>query len=250
MAHEKVVVENLSIRFRFPVDQTKTAKAKTHELANFIFFKKKPRYFMALSDVNFTVNDGDIIGIIGPNGSGKTTLLRAISGIYSPDEGTVDCFGRVSTLLSLGTGFDNNLSGIDNILLHGLIIGMPLQEIQKQIPLIVEFADIGEHIHVPMKYYSNGMISRVSFSVVLAMKPDILLIDEVFSVGDLAFQQKSQKAMEELLSETSCQLIVTHSLAFVRKHCNRAIYIRSGRLLMDGSPDEVVSKYERDSQGL
>jgi ABC-type polysaccharide/polyol phosphate transport system ATPase subunit len=250
MAREKVMVENLSIRFRFPVDQTKTVKAKTHEFVNRFFFKKKPRYFMALSDVNFTVYDGDIIGIIGPNGSGKTTLLRAISGIYLPDEGTVDCFGRVSTLLSLGTGFDNNLSGIDNILLHGLIIGMSLEEIERQIPLIVEFADIGEHIHVPMKYYSNGMISRVSFSVVLAMKPDILLIDEVFSVGDLAFQQKSQKAMGELLSETSCQLIVTHSLALVREHCNRAIYIRSGRLLMDGSPDEVVSKYERDSQRL
>jgi len=148
----------------------------------------------------------------------------------------------------LGTGFDNNLSGIENIRLNGLTLGMSLGEIESKISTIVDFADIGDHIHGPMKHYSNGMISRLSFSIVLAMQPDILLIDEVFAVGDLAFQKKSQSAMNDLLDKSFCQIIVTHSLPFVRQHCNRAIYLCNGRVIMDGDPDAVVSRYERDSQ--
>jgi ABC-type polysaccharide/polyol phosphate transport system ATPase subunit len=230
------------------VDQTKTLKAKAHALAQRLITKKKPRYFTALSDVNMVVCDGDIIGVIGPNGSGKTTLLRAISGIYYPDSGSVKCNGEISTLLSLGTGFDNSLSGIENIRLNGLTLGMSLAEIESKISRIVEFADIGDHIYGPMKHYSNGMISRLSFSIVLAMQPDILLIDEVFAVGDLAFQQKSQSAMNDLLDRSICQIIVTHNLSFVRQHCNRAVYLRNGRVIMDADPDEVTTRYKQDSK--
>lgn len=248
MTQKRIIIENLSIRFRYPVDQTKTLKAKAREFVQRFVSQKKPRYFWALSEVNIVVGDGDIIGVIGPNGSGKTTLLRAISGIYYPDSGEVKSYGDISTLLSLGTGFDNNLSGIENIRLNGLTLGMSLADIESKISSIVEFADIGDHIYGPMKHYSNGMISRLSFSIVLAMQPDILLIDEVFAVGDLAFQKKSQSAMNDLLDRSICQIIVTHSLPFVRQHCNRAIYLRNGRVILDGDPDEVVSRYEGDSQ--
>ena len=126
------------------------------------------------------------------------------------------------------------------------MLGKRRREIDKSIPTILEFADLGDHIHKPMKYYSSGMISRVSFAIVLAMKPDILLIDEVLSVGDLQFRQKSEQAMKDLLVQSACQLIVTHNLAFVREHCNRAVYMRAGQIVADGDPEEIVSIYESE----
>jgi len=242
----KVRIQDLSIRFRLSYDKTWNFTDKVAQVSKKLITGVKPRYFVALEDINLEVRQGEIVGIIGPNGSGKSTLLRAISGIYHPDQGTVDKNGRISTLLSLGTGFDNNLTGLDNIRLNGLIIGMHLEEIEQQISQIVNFADIGDHINQPMKYYSSGMISRLSFAIVLAMKPDILLIDEIFSVGDLAFQAKSEKAMHELLEKASCQLIVTHSLSMVERHCNRALYIRGGRIVLDDEPDKVVARYKRE----
>lgn len=246
MAAPKIIVEHVRIRFRLSYDRAYTLYAKAAEIGQRLLRKKEPRFFTALEDVSLTVNDGEIVGVIGPNGCGKTTLLRTICGIYHPDSGSVDCRGRVSTLLSLGTGFDNKLSGLDNIRLNGLLLGMSMREIEAKIPMIVEFADIGDHIRLPMKYYSSGMISRVGFAIVLAMQPDVLLIDEVFSVGDLQFQQKSERAIHELLSRASCQVIVSHNLGFIREHCSRAVYIRQGRIVRDGQPDEVVTLYEKE----
>ncbi len=247
MTAPKVELNGVMVRFRLSYDKTWTLLDKAVEVGNRLVRKRKPRFFTALEDASLTINEGEIVGIIGPNGSGKTTLLRTISGIYHPDAGSVTCRGRISTLLSLGTGFDNRLTGLDNIRLNGLLIGISMKEIEDKIPMIAEFADIGDHIHTPMKYYSSGMISRVSFAIVVAMRPDILLIDEVFSVGDLAFQRKSQKAMHELLSRASCQLIVSHNLSLIREHCNRVIYLESGHIVVDGAPEEAVAAYEKDS---
>lgn len=243
----RLEVDNLTIRFRLSHDKTWTLAQKAQEFARRLLRGQELGHFTAVDDVSLRVAEGDIVGVIGPNGCGKTTLLRAIAGIYWPDGGAVRRHGRVSTLLSLGTGFDNRSNGLDNIRLNGLIMGMSDQEIDARIPEIVAFADIGEHIYKPMKYYSNGMISRVSFAIVLAMQPDILLIDEVFSVGDLEFQKKSESAMHKLLSKAACQVIVTHNLHFVRSHCNRALYLRNGKVIADGTPVEVVRQYERDS---
>ncbi len=244
----KIRVRDLQIRFRLSYDKIWTLQDKAFEMVRRVTRKYTPRYFTALKDINLEIGQGEIVGLIGPNGCGKTTLLRSICGIYTPDAGSVERFGRVSTLLSLGTGFDNRLNGYDNIRLNGLIMGMTEEEIEARIPAIAEFADIGEHIHQPMKYYSSGMISRVSFAIVLSMQPDILLIDEVLSVGDLEFQRKSEKAMHELLSQANCQVIVTHSLGFVREHCTRAVYMRSGAIVADGPPDEIVDQYERETK--
>lgn len=240
-----IQIQDLIVRFLLATDKTYSLKEIAANFVRGVKFKKQVHYHEALSKVNLTIYEGDIIGIIGPNGCGKTTLLKAISGIYHPDEGSVQCFGQVSSLLSLGTGFNNELNGIDNIRLNGLTLGMPLRQIEEKIPQIIQFADIGEYIYMPMKYYSSGMISRLSFSIILSMQPDILLIDEIFSVGDLAFQKKSEKALHNILSRTRCQLIVTHSLSLVREHCNRAIFMQSGAVVMDGNPNDVVDEYER-----
>jgi teichoic acid transport system ATP-binding protein len=248
MTATKVILDDVMVRFRMSYDRTTTFAAKAREVGRRLVRGEGPRYFEALKGISLEVRQGDIVGVIGPNGSGKSTLLRTIGGIYHPDRGRVETFGKVSTLLSLGTGFDNRLSGIDNIRMNGLILGLPKRELEAKIPMIEEFAEIGDHMRVPMKYYSSGMISRVSFSIVLAMQPDILLIDEVFSVGDLQFQRKSARALHELLGQASCQVIVTHNLEFVKKHCNRAVYVRSGRVLADGDPSEIVRRYARDAQ--
>ena len=200
MQPESILIKDLTVQFALSCDRTYTLKERIANLLRNGRKKEEIRYHVALSNVDLTIYQGDIVGVIGPNGCGKTTLLRTISGIYYPDRGSVQCLGRISSLLSLGSGFNNELNGIDNIRLNGLTIGMPLSEIEEKIPQIVKFADIGEYIEMPMKYYSSGMISRLSFSIVLSMQPDILLIDEIFSVGDLAFQRKSEKALHDLLS--------------------------------------------------
>ncbi len=248
MEHTRIHAEKVSIRFRLYYERSLTLRKAASRLISRSFQADKAKYYTALDDVSFKAHDGDIIGIIGPNGGGKSTLLRCVSGIYHPDAGEVRTNGVISMLLSLGTGFDNNLSGLDNIRLNGLIMGMSPEEIDAQVEQIADFAEIGEYINVPMHYYSSGMISRLSFSIVLAMHPDILVIDEVFSVGDLAFQKKSERAMHTLLSRASCQLIVTHNLQLARNHCNRVLYINQGRLIADGDPQTVVDQYKSDMQ--
>jgi ABC-type polysaccharide/polyol phosphate transport system ATPase subunit len=244
---ERIIVNNATLRFKVYYDKSYTIKGKVARMVKYIIFNKKPEYHTALSNINITIKEGDIVGLVGPNGSGKTTLLRVISGIYHPDEGNVTRKGKISTLLTLGTGFDNKLNGIDNIRLNGLTIGMSTKEIDEKIQQIMDFAELGKHIYKPMKYYSSGMISRLSFAIVLSMQPDILLIDEILSVGDLAFVKKSEKAMHELLSKSSCQVIATHNMSLVREHCNRAIYIKNGYIRVDGTPEEAIGIYTKES---
>lgn len=245
MPAAKVILDDVTVRFRMSLVGASLGE-RLREVGHRLATGGGTRHFEALKGVSLQIREGDIVGVIGPNGSGKSTLLRTIGGIYRPDLGSVETFGTVSTLLSLGTGFDNRLSGLDNIRMNGLILGVPKDELEAKIAMIEEFAEIGEHIRMPMKYYSSGMISRLSFSIVLAMQPDILLLDEVFSVGDIQFQRKGARAMHELLGRAACQVIVTHNLDFVRKHCNRAIYVRGGSLEEDGSPATVVPRYVRD----
>ena len=244
---ERIAVEDLTVRFRFYTERNTTLAARAVELGRRVLGQHRPREFKALSDISFSADDGDIIGIIGPNGAGKTTLLRTICGIYSPDAGSVRTQGRISMLLSLGTGFDNNLSGIENIRLNGLLMGMSAPEIEARIPEIADFAGLGDYLHSPLHYYSTGMISRLSFSIVVAIQPEILVIDEVFSVGDLAFQKKSERAMHELMTKAVCQVIVSHNLDFILGHCNKALYLKGGRLKAIGDPDAIVARYRRDS---
>lgn len=205
------------------------------------------RWHDALRHVDLEIGEGDVVGVIGRNGSGKTTLLRVIGGMLAPNSGLVDVQGRVSALLSIGAGADLQLSGRENIRFQGLLHGFGHERIDALVPQIEEFAELGEFLDVPLKFYSNGMISRLGFAIVLALEPDILLIDEVLSVGDLAFRRKAESAMDELLSRARCQVIVTHDLSLVREHCTLGMLLEGGRIAAFGDPNEIVDRYEEMS---
>ena len=243
--HPRVRLENVSVRFRMSYDKTYSMRATLGELKRRMFDHWRPTEFVALDGVSVEIGEGEVLGVIGPNGSGKTTLLRTIMGIYQPDEGRVQVQGRVSAVLALGTGFDLSLSGIDNVRLNGMMLGHSLEEINRKLPAILEFADIGDFVNTPMKYYSTGMVSRLSFATVVAMEPDILLVDEMLSVGDLAFAEKSARAMRSMLEQASCQVIVSHDLDTIERICTRSIWMLGGRIEADGSPREVRQEYER-----
>lgn len=239
----RVRLENVTLRFRTYREQSPSIAGALYQTARSLLRPRKIGWYTALDSVSVTLHEGETVGIIGPNGGGKTTLLRVVSGIYPPDEGYVETQGSISNLLSLGTGFDNRLSGLENIRLNCLVMGLSMDEIDRLTEQIVDFAEIGPRVHLPLRYYSSGMISRLSFATVLALQPDILLIDEVFSVGDLSFKERSEAAMRDLMARASCQLVVTHNLSYVRNECTRALFIEGGRIVADGEPRDVVKEY-------
>ena len=245
----RIRLRDVSVRFRLAYDRQRGVRSLC---AAFLRGRRlEPRrWHAALEAVDFELSEGDVVGVIGRNGSGKTTLLRVIGGMLAPNQGSVEVEGRVSSLLSIGAGADLRSSGRENIRFQGLLHGLGSSEIEEIVPRIAEFAELGEFLDVPMQYYSNGMISRLGFAIVLALDPDILLIDEILSVGDLAFRRKAESAMEELLSKARCQVLVTHDLALVRGHCNRCLMLEGGRVEAFGDPDEVVDRYEEMSAAI
>lgn len=202
----------------------------------------------AVKDVSFTIEKGDIVGLIGKNGSGKTTLLRCIAGIFSADEGNVDLFGNTVALLSIGVGFQVQLSGYDNIFLSGMLMGYTKEQIEKRVDEIIAFSELGESIYMPVKSYSSGMYSRLAFSITATLESDILLIDEVFSVGDAVFKKKSMDRMREIISEKNrTVVIVSHAMDTIKRFCNKAIWIESGKMIMMGDADPVIEAYENST---
>jgi ABC-type polysaccharide/polyol phosphate transport system ATPase subunit len=201
------------------------------------------RDFYALHDVAFTVRPGEATGIIGRNGSGKSTLLQLIAGTLTPTSGRVDVRGRVSALLELGSGFNPDFTGRENVFLNGSIFGLSKAEMQAKFDEIAAFADIGDFIEQPVKTYSSGMMVRLAFAVGLAVQPDILIIDEALSVGDVFFQQKCFKKLHEVLESGVTLLFVSHDMEAVRNLCEQVILLDQGRINFLGAPDETVSRY-------
>ncbi len=201
--------------------------------------------FWALNDVSFTVGVGDVVGIIGPNGAGKSTLLKILSRITPPTNGYIELDGRVSSLLEVGTGFHPELTGRENIFLNGAILGMLREEIRRKFDAIVAFAELDRFIDTPVKHYSSGMYVRLAFSVAAHLEPEILIIDEVLSVGDLHFRNRCLGRMRDMREQGRTVLFVSHDLTSVRQLCNRAILLRAGRVSMEGTPDEVTRTYEQ-----
>ncbi|QEH37849.1 Teichoic acids export ATP-binding protein TagH [Aquisphaera giovannonii] len=202
----------------------------------------------ALRDVSFEVQPGEAIGIIGRNGAGKSTLLKILSQITEPTEGGVTLEGRLGSLLEVGTGFHPELTGRENIFLNGAILGMPRKEIMRKYDAIVEFSEIGKFIDTPVKRYSSGMYVKLAFSVAAHMEPDILLIDEVLSVGDLAFQRKCLDHAKRLKRRNTTLLFVSHNMFSIKAMCDRAIFLSEGRVVSDGATDGVIEEYERESR--
>lgn len=203
--------------------------------------------FWALRDLNFEVKEGEVVGIIGHNGAGKSTLCKALTKILAPDEGTLEVRGETSSLLGYGTGFNHQLTGRDNIFLNGMLLGIPKERVEEKYDEIVEFSGIKRAIDKPVKEYSSGMRSRLGFSIAAVLQPDIFIIDEALSTGDLAFRQKATERIQQMMERAKAVIIVTHSMRFVEMVCTRAIWIEKGRIIFDGPAEEAVEKYRAAS---
>lgn len=207
------------------------------------FRKKYHRDFYALNNISFELRKGECLGIIGKNGMGKSTLLKLIAHIIEPSSGTIQVNGTVSALLELGTGFNPEFTGLENIYFYGTILGFKKNEIEGKVKEIVDFADIGEFINQPVKTYSSGMFVRLAFAVQTSLKPDILLVDEVLSVGDIFFQQKCHARIEELMSAGSSLILVSHDMSLIEKYSKQVLLLDHGKCLFQGDPHKAVHLY-------
>ena len=205
--------------------------------------KEYAKKYYALDDISFDVHAGEIVGIVGRNGSGKSTILKILTGVLSPSEGEVSIDGKIAALLELGAGFNMEYTGMKNIYLNATMMHISKEEIEKKIPDILKFADIGDFINQPVKTYSSGMFVRLAFAVAINVDPDILIVDEALAVGDVRFQLKCMDKFNEFIKEGKTILFVTHDVNAVKRFCNRAIWLNAGKLIMDGNTDEVTDRY-------
>lgn len=205
---------------------------------------KKADVVKAVDDISFQVKQGEILGIVGRNGSGKTTLLRSVAGIFQPDEGDIDTKGNRVSLMAIGIGFNPNNTGRENIVKSGLLLGCKIDYIKKHMDEIIEFSELGDFIDRPVRTYSSGMYSKLSFAVTAILDTDIMLVDEVLSVGDERFRKKSFKKMEELMESHRTVLIVSHATDTLKKFCNRVLWIDNGKFIEMGETEDVLKKYD------
>lgn len=219
----------------------------TDRLKESLGISKKKRYkeHYALNHVSFEVRKGETVGIIGTNGSGKSTILKIITGVLSPTEGNIEINGRVSALLELGAGFNTEYTGIENVYLNGTMIGFSKEEIDAKLDDILKFADIGDFVNQPVKTYSSGMFVRLAFAVAINIEPEILIVDEALSVGDVFFQAKCFKKFEEFKEQGKTILFVSHDTGSIQKYCDRVILLNKGDKIMEGSPKKVVDAYKK-----
>jgi homopolymeric O-antigen transport system ATP-binding protein len=225
-----------------------TKKTTLRQTFTNMFGGEGPAKFWALRDVSFRLEHGESLAVIGPNGAGKSTLLQTLAGIIVPSAGSVDVRGSVSSLLTLGAGFDQELNGLDNIRLAGAFMGIEHREIEERLTRIVEFADIGQFIEAPIKTYSSGMRARLGFAIATSVDPDILLLDEVLATGDQTFRAKSKARVLELVKAAKAIVLVTHDMAWVTEYCNRAMLIEKGHVILEGNPADVVALHEEHSE--
>ncbi len=224
------------------------SREKVDNLKEFVIKKinRKISYkdFWALKDVSFTVDRGDRVGILGLNGAGKSTLLKIIAGVLKPTEGTITTKGSIAPLLELGAGFDLQYTGAENIYLYGAVLGYSKEFIRDKFDEIVEFSELGEFINVPVKNYSSGMRSRLGFSIATVVDPDILILDEVFAVGDAKFRKKSEKKIKSMFKQGVTVLFVSHSIDQVKTICNKAILLEKGTIIAQGNSEDICAIYE------
>lgn len=242
MSETVLKVENVSVKYRL-------TEQKVDDLKDYLIklFKRELRYkeFLALDNVSFTLNKGDRLAIMGMNGAGKSTLLKVIAGVLKASEGTVTKRGKVVPLLELGAGFDMQYTGSENIYLYGAMLGYSKAFLDEKYAEIVEFAELGDFINVPLKNYSSGMKARLGFSIATIVEPDILILDEVLSVGDAKFRKKSEKKIMDMFDKGVTVLFVSHNETQVKKLCTKGILLEHGKMTAYGTVDEVLEKYKR-----
>ncbi|MGG2198122.1 MULTISPECIES: ABC transporter ATP-binding protein [Paenibacillus] len=235
---ESISVENITKVYKLYEKQNDRFKESLNP-----FRKKYHKEFYALDKVSFSINKGEIIGIIGKNGSGKSTILKIITGVLSPTSGSVQVNGNISALLELGAGFNTEYTGIENIYLNGMMLGYTREEMDQKIGKILEFADIGDFVYQPVKSYSSGMFARLAFSVAINVDPEILIVDEALAVGDLKFQLKCMDKFNEFRDQGKTILFVSHDINSIKRYCNRVIWINEGKLIAQGNTETICDRY-------
>ena len=241
MAKTVVQIEHASVRYNLATQKQRGLKDYVKAIMQRkLLFQE----FIALKDVNITVHHGESWGFVGKNGSGKSTLLKLITGILRPYEGTVSVHASIAPLLELGAGFDPELTGRENIMMNGLILGMSEKDIRSRFDEIVDFAELKDFLDVPLKNYSSGMKSRLGFSIATSARADILIADEVLATGDRAFQAKCERRMQELLKDGTTLLFVSHSADAVKRMCSKALWLNEGQAMMQGEAAEVLAAYD------
>jgi ABC-type polysaccharide/polyol phosphate transport system ATPase subunit len=237
-------VEGLGVRYSLRFTRKTTVR---QSLTRRVRRESDETDFWALRDVSFKVVHGESLAVIGPNGAGKSTLLQVLAGIITPSAGVVEVDGHISSLLTLGAGFDGDLSGRDNIRLAGAFMGLDHRWVDERLPSIVDYADLGPFIDAPIKTYSSGMRARLGFAIATSVEPDILLLDEVLSTGDAAFRAKSKARVLELVRQAKAIVLVTHDMGWVTEYCNKAMLLEKGRIVAEGDPAEVVRVHQEHS---
>ncbi|MBU9724621.1 ABC transporter ATP-binding protein [Diplocloster modestus] len=220
-----------------PIERLKESLSPMH--------KQYHKKFFALDNISFNVNKGETVGIIGTNGSGKSTILKIITGVLTPTSGTVNIQGKISALLELGAGFNMDYTGIENIYMNGTMLGYSKEEMDQKLEEILNFADIGEFVYQPVKTYSSGMFVRLAFALAINVDPEILIVDEALSVGDVFFQTKCYKRINEIKEKGTTILLVTHDMSNIIKYCDKAVLLNKGKFIEEGKPSQVVDSYKK-----
>jgi lipopolysaccharide transport system ATP-binding protein len=241
-----ISVEHLTMEFKVTKDKIDTLKE--YIIRSIKRNKKGKAKVRILEDITFNVYKGDRIGILGFNGAGKSTLLKILAGIYEPTYGKITINGKVAPLLELGAGFDKNYTGKNNIYLNGAFLSMDEDFINKKYDEILEFSELGDYINYPVKNYSSGMRAKLGFSVATLVEPDILIIDEILSVGDIKFRKKSSEKIRSMMKDGVTVLLVSHSIAQIREICDKCIWIENGHLVMEGEANEVCDAYVKSAK--
>lgn len=237
-----IILKNVSMKFNLGVEKDNSLKM--------IFInlftpkkKKKKDYFWALKDIDFRINKGDVVGIIGANGAGKSTLLKVVSGVYKPTTGTVEVNGKISPMIELGAGFDGELTARENIYLNGAILGYSKEFLEQKFDEIVEFSELKDFLDVPVKNFSSGMVAKLAFSISTIVDPEVLIVDEILSVGNIKFQEKSKNKMMSMIEGGTTVLYVSHSIDSIKELCSKVIWLDHGKIVKMGDTKEICDEY-------
>lgn len=246
-----ISVQNVSMKFNLGIEKGFSMKQAFVNMFDpkLRRKRKKAEYFWATKDVSFDVESGEVIGLIGSNGAGKSTLLKIVSGVLKPTKGKVQVNGVISPMIELGAGFDQELTARENIYLNGAILGYSKNFLDEKFEEIVEFSELREFLDVPIKNFSSGMVAKLAFSIATIVNPEILIVDEILSVGDIKFQEKSKKKMLELINGGTTVLYVSHSIESIKELCTKVIWLEHGKIVKIGNPAEICQEYYKEQMG-
>lgn len=238
-----IKIENVSMKFNLEIEKDFSMKQAFVNLFTKKKKKKKNEDFWALKDVSFNIGKGEVVGLIGSNGAGKSTLLKVVSGVMKPTKGKVKVKGVISPMIELGAGFDGNLTARENIYLNGAILGYSKEFLDDKFDEIVEFSELKDFLDVPVKNFSSGMTAKLAFSIATIVNPEILIVDEILSVGDIKFQEKSKKKMMEMIKGGTTVLYVSHSLQSIKELCTKVVWLEHGKVVKMGDTKEICDEY-------